>query len=290
MKILVVIDKYKYSQYVLSEAIKLAMNTWADVTLLGVEFKKPEQLSNQITEIPITKKLIESRKKFYSSFPNKEDNPYLKNKWDYKFVKLNKKIWEEFCVGKSIKELRVKIRFGPLAKQVLEEAEKEQTDLIIIGCNKSQDCSWQDDFRAPQKIIMGAPCSVFLVKEVKRPNKIICCLEHKNISQESLELINQMVTLYNTELAIVGITGSNNPKADVSKTMKKILKYYQGQNIKAWASILDVSLLEQFISDSAEKGLIALWMGKQSILEKLFSQKKIEKLIKGARSSVLILR
>ena len=36
MRILFAGDEYPYSEYALKETIKLAMNTWADVTLLGV--------------------------------------------------------------------------------------------------------------------------------------------------------------------------------------------------------------------------------------------------------------
>jgi len=35
MRILVALDRYPYSSYVVHEVAKLAMNTWADVTLLG---------------------------------------------------------------------------------------------------------------------------------------------------------------------------------------------------------------------------------------------------------------
>ncbi len=290
MKILVALDNNPYNLYVVHEAAKLAMNTWADITLLGIESKKPDTSNNHIINLPIVKTLTEYRKEFLAHFSDEETSPYSKKQWTYEFIKTNKDIWEEICVRKSKKEFRVKIRFGPPVKELLDEAEQEQSDLIILGCNKDRDCSWDQDVHLPEKIILKAPCSVLLVKEEKQPNKILCCLEHDRVSQESLELIKQMVTLYNTELIIVGLAQSDQIKEQVNNKMNEIVQYYKNENIKIWASILDMSFLDQFISDSAEKGLIALWMGHRSILEKFFSTYRVKKLIKKARSSVLILK
>ncbi len=293
MRILVALDTNPYSTYVVHEVAKLAMNTWADVTLLGVDSKRPDisnHTAGSLRNIPIVKKMVKFRKEFLSYFTDKDTSPYEKRQQAYELVELDKGLWEEFSVCRSRKEFRVRVRFGPPAKQVLAEAEEEQSDLIVVGCSKGDRCAWEQDRNAPEKIVKGAPCSVLVVKEEKKPNKIVCCLDHDSVSQESLELINQMVTLHQTELAIVGLTESDRLKEEVDQKMKQILQYYTDQKIKAWVSVVDVSLLDQFIPDAAEKGLIALWMGPRSILGKFFSQDRVGRLIRTAQSSVLILR
>ncbi len=292
MRILVALDTNPYSAYVVHEVARLAMNTWADVTLLGVDTRKPHltQGPSGLRSEPIVKKMEEFREEFLSYFADEVASPYSRTQWSYELVERGKGLWEEMCVCKGRKEFRVRIRFGSPAKQVLAEAQEEQSDLIVVGCSKGEQCAWEQDRNAPEKIVKGAPCSVFVVKEEKRPNKIVCCLDHDSVSQESLELINQMVTLHQTDLALVGLTESDHLKEEVDRKMKEILQYYTSQKIKAWVSVVDVSLLDRFIEDAADKGLIALWMGHQSLLGKFFSQDRVEKLVRRARSSVLVLR
>jgi len=291
MRILVALDTNRYSQYVVNEVAKLAMNTWADVTLLGVESKKPPSNGTQPPRnLPIVRKLQEFREEFLGYFKDESVSPYAIKRWGYELVDRGKGLLEEMCVCKGMKDFRVRIRFGQPTKQILTEAVEEQSDLIVVGCSKGEQCTWEQDRNAPEKIVKAAPCSVLVVKEEKKPTKIVCCLDHDSVSQESLELINQMVTLHQTDLALVGLTESEHLREEVDQKMKQILQYYTAQKIKAWVSVVDVSLLDKFIADTAEKGLIALWMGHKSLIGKFFSQDRVGKLVRSAQSSVLILR
>ncbi len=292
MRILVALDASPYSTYVVHEVARLSMNTWADVTLLGVDTKKPDLShgTSWLSDEPIVQKMQGFREEFLSYFKDEASSPYAKTRHRYELVPRGKGLWEEMCVCRGRKEFRVRIRYGPAAKQVLSEAEEEQSDLIVVGCNQQEQCAWAQDRNAPEKIVKGAPCSVLVVKEEKKPNKIVCCLDHDRVSQESLELINQMLTLHQTNLALVGLAESDHLKEEVDQKMKEILKYYTDQKIKAWVCVLDVTMLDKFIADAAGKGIIALWMGQRSLIGKFFSEDRVGKLVRTARSSVLILR
>jgi len=108
--------------------------------------------------------------------------------------------------------------------------------------------------------------------------------------QKSIEMINQMVTLYQTELEIVGLTDGSTLKPLVEKNLDAILKYYKARQIKSWIKLVDTTSLELFISQEARRSMMALWMGGQSILTKMFPRGKVNKLIQGSKSSVLLLR
>jgi len=242
-------------------------------------------------EHPIVEALRNYREEFLSYFPNNEDSPYDKKECGYELIEVRRGVWEELYVCRSSrKDFRVRVRFGTPAKEILAEAEEEESDLIVLGCTKRRDCGWEQDTSVPQKVVRGANCSVLVVKEEKRPNKIVCCLDHDSVSQESLEMINQMVTLHQAELAIVGLTDSKRLREEVDRKMNEILRYYTAQKIKAWVSLVDVSFLDTFIIEAAEKALIALWIGKKSLLGKFFSQDHVGRLTTIAQSSVLILR
>ena len=119
---------------------------------------------------------------------------------------------------------------------------------------------------------------------------ILCCLDQESVSQETLEMVNQMVTIHKARLKIIGLSKGKKLGPDVDKSMQLILDYYLAREISPRISIVDTSELENFLSQETEQTLIALVMGKKSLLSKAFSRKKVDKLVEASRSSVLILR
>lgn len=293
MRILVAIDKNPYSAHAVSEVARLAANTWANVTLLGVQTKVPPSgtASRDGKENHLLHgELIRYREAFLKYF--KEDEcPYIQREFGYELIERKKGIWDELYVAKSAKkELKARIRIGNPAKEILAEAQEEDIDLIVLGCDNSRGCEWEEPAGVPQKVVNDATCSVLVAKEQKQVNRIVCCLDHDLVSQPSLEMINQLVTLYNAKLEIVGLTEGEELRIEVEKKMDDILQYYTTRGLEPLIEIVELSSLDAFISQEAKWGLMALWMGKKSMLEKVFPKKKVTKLIQGSASSVLILR
>ena len=293
MRILVALDQHSYSLPALSEAARLAMNTWADVTLLGVGPKTPSRVRQSLkspTRHPLVKALRQYREAFLSQFQEGE-SPYTLRDGGYELIEVKKGIWEELYVCRGArKDLRVRMRLGNPVKEILAQSQEEGSDLVVLGCDREKDCLWKDVDSVPQKVANEASCSVLVAKEAKKIKKVVCCLDHDRVSQQSLEMINQMVTIHHAELDIVGLTEKMGLPAEVEKKMGWILSYYMARQIKPWIELVELSSLESFISQEAQWGLIALWMGKKSILEKVLPRGKVNKLIKASKSSVVILR
>jgi nucleotide-binding universal stress UspA family protein len=293
MRILLAVDQKPYSAHAVDDVAKLAGNTWADVTLLGVGPKATEiDRSTSHAEInhPLAKKLRNYRRNFLDHF-EKEESPYEKRSCNYEFVEVRKGIWEELYVCRGgRKDLKIVLRPGNPVKEILAQSYEDDSDLIAMGCHKKGDCQWEGTINLPQKVANNASCSVLVIKEEKQIRKIVCCLDQENISQKSIEMINQMVTLYQTELEIVGLTDGTELKPKVAKNLDAILKYYNSRQIKALIKLVPTASLESFISQEAKRSMMALWMGGQSILAKMFPRGKVDKLIQGSESSVLLLR
>ena len=293
MRILLAVDQQPYSAHAVDDVAKLAGNTWADVTLLGVGPKATEigrSTSRAEIKHPLAKKLRNYRRNFLDHF-EKEESPYEKRSCNYEFVEVRKGIWEELYVCRGgRKDLKIVLRPGNPVKEILAQSYEDDSDLIAMGCHKKGDCQWEGTLNLPQKVANNASCSVLVIKEEKQIRKIVCCLDQENISQKSIEMINQMVTLYQTELEIVGLTDGTELKPKVAKNLDAILKYYNSRQIKALIKLVPTASLESFISQEAKRSMMALWMGGQSILAKMFPRGKVDKLIQGSESSVLLLR
>jgi len=296
MKILVAVDQNPYSANTTNVVAKLAANTWANVTILGVLPRrsptgKVAAISEEWNmEHPLPKALLEYQERFLRHF-RKDECPYTQRDFGYQLIEVKKGVWDELYVAKSArKDLKVRIRLGNPVKEILAEAQEEEMDLIVIGCDHSRGCEWKGGGGVPQKVVNEATCSVLVTKEEKKVDKIVCCLDHDLVSQQSLEMINQMVTLHKAKLEIIGLTEGEELKAEVERKMDAILRYYTARGLEPWIEIVELASLDAFISQEARWGLMALWMGKRSMLEKVFPKAKVSKLIKGSEYSVLILR
>lgn len=297
MKILVAVDQNSYSAYAVDEVARLAKNTLANVTLLGVVSRKGAKgelqgktSTRKSLEHPLVEALRKYREDFLSRFGG-EDSPYVHTEFAYELVEVRRGVWEDLRVCRSArKSLKARMRVGDPVKEILAESQEDDSDLIVLGCSKKQMCVWQDGARVPQKIVNDAACSVLVAKEKKKVNKVVCCLDQDKTSQQSLEMINQMVTLHQADLEIVGITEGEGLKTDVEKKMSRILDYYVERQINPFIKLVPLASLESFVSQEAQGSLVALWMGKKSILEKVFPRNKVNRLITATRSSVLMLR
>lgn len=295
MNILVAVDRRSHSDFVIQEVARLAGNTWADVTLLGVEAEEARDQGafsskGKIDEShPLVQAVRKHRTRFLSHF-QPEESPYTENMIVEELVEIAPRIWEDLKVCRGArKQLKTRLRPGLPAKAVLAEARQSPCDLIVIG---SSTADAQGEFgRSAKKVLREADTSVLVVAESKQPKRIVACLDQEQVSQPSLEMINQMVTLYQADLEIVGVTSSDGGLShEVDQKMGQILKYYAGNGIKALVRLVKGSSLEAFAEQTARENLMAVWMGRQSRLRRLIPPKNVDRLLTSTDSSLLILR
>jgi len=297
MRILVAVDQNPYSAHAVRQVAGLAMNTWADITLLGLQPKKrtganpAASISGRREIDPALSSVMTAYRDTFLSHFEDEASPYTQLKFEYELLQTEPNLWQEFYVGRSSrKDFNVSIRQGNPTREILAEAALDGSDLIVLGCERDPACFWEEWGNVPQKVAASAACSVWVIKKERDIKKILCCLDNDRVSQESLEMIGQMVTLYGAELEIVGLTQGDSLAKNVEHKLDAILKYYTAQKIRPWIELVKISSLESFIGQEGRWGLLALWMGEKSILQKAFSRKTVDRLIKAGESSVLILR
>ena len=294
MRILVAVDTTPQSDFVVQEVARLAGTTWADVTLLGVEPESPQGGTSLAAaqrpddQHPLVVALRRHREAFLARFKSGE-SPYEETICTQALVEIQKGVWEDLKVCRGAhKRLNSRIRPGNPARAILFEARQTPCDLIVMGSMAEQ--AGGEISRSVKKVIRETDASVLMVSETKQPRRIVACLDHDQVSQPSLEMINQMVTLYQADLEIVGLTGDNGLSGEVDRKMGQILKYYAANGITALVRLVAQSSLVSFADQAARENLVALWLGPQSLLRRLIPPKSMDRLLDAADSSVLILR
>ncbi|WP_027185061.1 universal stress protein [Desulfovibrio inopinatus] len=281
MNILVAVDEHPYSSYAIGEVSRLAGNTWPDVTLLGVAPEISPDENN-----PMLRMLRNYRRDLLAGMGSTaEIYGTVSDTGEFRLVEKN--VLEESASGR--KTFRLRLRSDDPAKSILTEAKHASSDLIILGCSQGES-DWSNDTTVSGKVAEGAECSVFVVKETKFPAKVTCCLDHAHVSQASLEMINQIVTLYGVDLEIVGVQKHGSLKKDQEQVMGNVLDYYLERNVRALLRLVDDDALESFFSMGARTDLMALWVGPTSPFQRFFPRHRVSELVNSSLSSILLLR
>ncbi len=285
MRILFAGDEHPYSEFALGETIKLAMNTWADVTLLGVT-----QASNRAADTPAGRALRQYRETFLNSW-SREDSPYVLGEGKYEWVSVKDGVLEEMKVltGRK-KDFKVRLRTGAPAREILAESQDDGSDLIVLGCPKGEKCEWVNAGPTPQQVVDDADCSVLLVKEQQPVNRIVACLDQGYISQESLEMINQMITIHNSSLELIGLSQNGDMEKSVYTRLIEIGDYYNDRQVEINTRLMDVTDFEQIIAKEIKQDLLALWLGKKSLLSRFYSRGWVGRFVSKCPTTVLIMR
>ena len=282
MKILVALDARKYSKKILKDVARLAENTLADIVLLGVQEKAAEPAQS------LTTALVKYQHDIYSYF-SPEELPYADFSTD-QWQKNDKGDWS--MSAKGLKEFTLRIRSGSIARQVVQVAGDMECDLVILGCSNEFGCEWDGEMNVPLRIAEDAPCSVLVIKENKNASQIVSILDQSVVSQDALEMVNQLVTLHDAGLKIVGVKEKKESKTDeIEQRIVELLKYYNDRQVSAWVNLIDAEKVKGYVTNVSKEAIVALWMGdKQSLIKRLFSQSMVDKLLETSRSSVFILR
>jgi nucleotide-binding universal stress UspA family protein len=288
MKILFAGDEHPYSAYALQEVIRLAMNTWADVTLLAVS--PAEAAAKPGESHPLAQALHGYRETFLKSAGG-EGSPYALGNWRYEWIPMKSGQWEEMLVNRGAKkDVAVRLRLGNEAQEILAEAREEESDLVVLGCTKGGPCIWQGSAPVPQRVVNDADCSVLLVKEEQPISRILACLDQSYISQDSLEMINQMATLHKAQLELVGLSQEGSLKKDVYRRLIEIGDYYEDRQIEVATRLTDIADFEKFIDQELQQDLLALFMGKKSLLDRFFPRDWVGRFVTKCPTSVLVMR
>lgn len=282
MKILIALDTKSYSQKILKDVARLAENTLADLVFLGVQDKK-----NSHPQEELTSALRKYQQDVYSHF-SPEELPYAEFN-DSKLQPISKGTWSVSAQG--MKGFTLRIASGGIAKQIVATASELECDLIILGCSGKPGCEWDGEMNVPLRVTKDASCSVLVIKQARAAKQIVSILDQSFVSQDSLEMVNQLVTIHDAGLKIIGIKEKKTTKEDaLERRMIELLKYYNEREINVWVKLLESAYVKEYVTNSSKEAIVALWMGKQSLINKLFFQGMVDKLLETTKSSLLILR
>ncbi|MFZ3047497.1 MAG: universal stress protein, partial [Desulfatirhabdiaceae bacterium] len=248
----------------------------------------PLNLETGDDEIPLVQAMHRYHAEFLAALGN-PDSPYAQERFEKSWVHLKSGSWEEMTVRRGVKkEFKIRIRSGNADTEILNESAQEGSDLIVLGCARNG--TWDDASNSPQRVVSYADCSVLLTKGDKPVRRILALIDQTSVSQESLEMINQLITIHSAPLELIGLTKDGGAKPDAYTRLIEIGDYYSDKGISLTTRLEDLNRIESVMATGTGEDLMAFWMGKKSLLTLLFPKDWVEKFVSTCPSSILVLR
>ncbi len=300
MRILLGLDDQTYSEFAVKQTAKLASNVWADVTMLASVPSRPEgalQLgeisSHRLYPAASFPAEADMLRRYWKIFMDHcpADAPYFEESVEFYLAEVKDRTFEEVKIIRSRrKDLKLRLRQGPPADNLIKEAKEDGHDLIIIGCGKGEGCTWKNPGNVPQRVVDESGCSVMVVKEDREIKNISCYLDEDNVSQESLEMVNQLATMHAAGLSLVGLTRDLGIRYDVDQQLWRTQEYFSSRGIETFVQLKEVSELDRLLVSDDAPDLAALWMGKKSLLNRFTPKGWSGEMVRNSPCSVVILR
>ncbi len=275
MNILVVTDSRFFDQRLAREIARLAANSWANITLLGTI---TDAKAHKIDELQ--QNLVNYQQAILDLFPvgsNAIDKPKKISRWQ--------KTGDRFVLTSpdSIpKRLELVLIQGDLIREIYLFSNRHPLDLLVLGGDINND-----------SLLVAAATeaadAVLVVKGIKAPKQIVCCLNHEHVTPNSLKLISRLVTLYNTRLKIVGFSNGHEERTLIESKLVELLHYFNTRKLTPWLEMVDASIMPRFILQESEENLVAIWVKKNSHFNCRLPQDTLVLLINDFPSSVLLL-
>jgi nucleotide-binding universal stress UspA family protein len=300
MRILLGLDEQPYSEFAVKQTARLATHTWADITLLASVRARPKSASGfkgfpihpSYPGTPFSAR-FEMLRRYWKTFLDHcpPDAPYFEESIQPYLVEVREQVFEEVkLLRPQKKELRLRLSLTPPAEGIVSEAQEEGHDLVVIGCGKGEGCVWRQPKDVPQRVVNESISSVMVVKEDREIHTLLCCLDQGNVSQESLEMINQLATVHGASLNIIGLTRERAIRYEVDQQLWGMQDYYNSRGIETSVQLKELSELDRFLEREEKPDLLALWVGKKSLLSRFFPKDWPGTIVRNSPCSVIILR
>ena len=103
-------------------------------------------------------------------------------------------------------------------------------------------------------------------------------------------MINQMVAIHGADLELIGLSQNGDLNKAVYTRLIEVGDYYSDRDVNITTRLTDIADFEQFISKEIREDLLALWVGKRSLLNRFFARDWVGRFVSKCQASVLVMR
>jgi nucleotide-binding universal stress UspA family protein len=200
---------------------------------------------------------------------------------------LAKGLYEVHLLGPHEENIRFRLREGDPVRQILEEAEEGEYDLIITGTRGYKGIKKFLVGSIAEEIAFHAPCSILVAKNLQPYQGVLVGTDGSSPAREAVRQAGELAQALGTRLRVLAVAeGEDGERAQAN--LEEALELLSPLALKVEPLLRAGDPLEELVAEAGQEQIIVVGRSEQSRMEKFFASSLPLRLLERAESPVLI--
>ena len=300
MKILICTDGEEYAEQAIRFGGRFARGLDANITVLHVVSQATtlertrltttrKKLSEWNRELPCVK-YLERAGKILQEMGLSGSAPTRSKEARYAFRETTKGALELHLLGHGKERVRLKLREGNPAEEILQEAQEGKHDLIITGARGHQGIAPYFVGSTALRVAEFASCSVLIAKNVKEVHHVLICTDGSKHAEQA-ELFGATISqILSGRVTILSVSTDVSEKAEAQERVRRAEMVLNQLGIHARVNVKIGRPSEVIIQEARDHDIVVMGASGSSAVRRFFLGSVPLKVIECGESPVLLVR
>jgi nucleotide-binding universal stress UspA family protein len=300
VKILLCTDGEEYAEQAIRFGGRFARGLDANITVLHIVSQATvldrdrltatrKKLSEWNRELPCVK-YLERAGKILQDMGLSGTAPTRSNDARYAFRETKEGTLELHLLGHGAERVRLKLREGNPAEEILQEAQQGKHDLIIIGARGHEGTASYFVGSTALRVAEFSSCSVLIAKNVKEQRNVLICTDGSKLAEQA-ELFGATISqILSGQVTILSVFTDASEKAEAQERVRRAEMVLNQLGIHARIKVKTGRPSEEIIREARDHDIAVMGASGRSAVRRFFLGSVPLKVIEYGESPVLLVR
>ncbi|MEK6684146.1 MAG: universal stress protein [Nitrospirota bacterium] len=193
-------------------------------------------------------------------------------------------------IGRRTERVRLKLREGESAEEILTEAGQGQYDLILTGSRGHQGLASYFIGSTALRIAEFAPCSVLIAKNIRKGHNFLICTDGSRLAEKAELFGAQIAQALNTRVTILSVASADAEVKAVQEQVRRAEMILAQMGIQAKIKARVGRPSEVIIDEAKDHDIVVMGASGSSAVRRFFLGSVPLKVIEYGACPVLLVR
>jgi nucleotide-binding universal stress UspA family protein len=300
VKILICTDGEEYAEQAIRFGGRFARGLDANITVLHVVSQATtlertrltttrKKLSEWKRELPCVK-YLERAGKILQEMGLSGSAPTRSKDARYAFRERTEGALELHLLGHGKERVRLKLREGNPAEEILQEAQEGKHNLIITGARGHEGIASYFVGSTALRVAEFASCSVLIAKNVKEQRHVLICTDGSKLAEQA-ELFGATISqILSCQVTIFSVSTDASEKAEAQDRVRRAEMVLNQLGIHTLVKVIIGRPSEEIIQEAKDHAIVVMGASGSSAVRRFFLGSVPLKVIEYGESPVLLVR